>query len=433
MAEVVEISRAGEEGGATTSPRAAIRRLAFSRGVTYAGGNAAFWALSVILYEQTQSVTVVALAALASFSVPAAISPLAGFLGDRFDRRRVMIASELAGALCFLGLALAVDWPAALLALRVVASIAWSPLEPATNAALPSLVSEDEFEDANAAISKAGIAGCLIGSAAAAGVLPIFGASVVFLVNSATFLLSAAMIFSIRGDFRPKAEQRDKVSAGFSFLRRHPVLRPVTLAFAATFFGIGLTIPAEIVVATEFGAGSLGYAAMFTLWGVGGLLGASAGNRLKHRPRKVKLIAAACLTVAAGLLAVSAAPIFAIVIFGMALSGVGEGLWEVTQNSLIQRVTRDGIRGRVFAASTAAMQTSIALGLLASGLVTAALNATGAFAVAGAAALAATLILVLDGVPAERRQSDRAPSAEQIARRRRRPPPVQPVEAPRTV
>ena len=433
MGGAVETSRGGGQGGSTTRPRAAIRKLAFSRGVTYAGGNAAFWALSVTLYEQTQSVTVVAVAALASFSVPAAISPLAGSLGDRFDRRRVMIVSELAGALCFLGLAVAVDWPAALLALRVLASIAWSPLEPATNAALPCLVSDEQFEDANAAISKAGIAGCLIGSAAAAVVLPTFGASVVFLVNSATFLFSAAVISSIRGDFRPRVEERNEVSAGFSFLRQHPVLRPVTLAFAATFFGIGLTIPVEIVIATEFGAGSLGYAMMFTFWGIGGLLGASAGNRLKYRPRKVKLMAAACLTVAGGFLAVSAAPVFAIVIFGMALGGVGEGLWEITQNSLIQRVTPDGIRSRVFAASTAAMQATIALGLLASGAVTAAFGASGAFAVAGAAALGATLILVLDGALAARRQSGHAPAAAQAAAKRRRRPraPAQPVEAPR--
>ena len=133
-------------------------------------------------------------------------------------------------------------------------------------------------------------------------------------------------------------------------------------------------------------------------------------------------MAAACLTVAGGFLAVSAAPVFAIVIFGMALGGVGEGLWEITQNSLIQRVTPDGIRSRVFAASTAAMQVTIALGLLASGAVTAAFGASGAFAVAGAAALGATLILVLDGALAARRQSGHAPAAAQAAAKRRHRP-----------
>ena len=387
----------------SSSPRSAIRKLAFSRGVTFAGGNAAFWALSAILYEQTHSVTLVAVAALASFSVPAAVSPIAGFLGDRYDRQHVMVVSEVAGAICFIGLAVASDSPVALLVLRVLASVLWAPLEPAANAALPSLVPEDQLEDANAAIAKAGIAGCLIGSAVAGVMLATIGGASVFLLNSATSLVSAALIFSIRGDFRPRRTHHDKIAVGFAFLRSQPILRPVTVAFGVTFIGIGVSVPAEIVVAEAFGAGSLGYAAMFTLWGAGGLVGASAGNRLKNRPRKVKVIAISALAIAAGMAAVGAAPHFAIVLLGMAFGGVGEGLWEVTQTSLVQRIAPDGIRGRVFAASTAVMQVGIALGLLVSGAVTAISGASGAFVVAGAAAAAATLILVVQGVPAEHR------------------------------
>ena len=401
MAEAVGRRRRSGARRASTGSRSAVRRLAFSRGVTYAGGNAAFWALSAILYEQTHSVTLVAAAALASFSVPAAISPLAGLLGDYHDRRRVMIGSELAGAVCFLALAASTGSPVALLGLRVLASIAWAPMEPATNAALPSLVPEDDLDHANASIAKAGIAGCLIGSAVAGVMLATVAAPLVFLLNTITFLISAAAIYSIRGDFRPQPVHRERMAAGFAFLRRHAVLRPVIVAYAVTFIGIGVSIPAEIVLAGEFGAGYIGYAAMFTLWGVGGLIGASAGNRLKHQPHKVKVIATASLAVAVGLTSVSAAPVFAIALFGMAVGGVGEGLWDVTQTSLTQRVTPDGIRGRVFAASNAAMQAGIAVGLIVSGAVTAAAGASGAFAVAGAAAAVAALILLLQGVGAE--------------------------------
>jgi MFS family permease len=386
-----------------TTPRSAIRKLAFSRGVTYAGGNAAFFALSAILYQQTHSVALVAAAALASFSVPALLSPVAGLLGDHCDRRRVMIGSELAGAVLFLGMALASPSPMALLGLRILASIAWSPLEPATNAALPSLVPERELDRANAAVSKAGIAGCLIGSAAAGAMLTVIGGASVFVLNSVSFLISAAMISSIRGDFRPRATARGKMAAGFAFLRGHPILRPVTIAYAVTFVGVGVSIPAEIAVADEFGAGAWGYAAMFTLWGVGGVIGASFGGRLGDRTQKVKIIAFASLGIAGGLVAVGAAPVFAVVLLGMVAGGVGEGLWEVAQTSLAQRVTPDGIRGRVFAASGAAMQASIAGGLLASGPIAASLGAAGAFAAAGAIAAAGTLVLQTRAKTAESR------------------------------
>jgi hypothetical protein len=73
----------------------------------------------------------------------------------------------------------------------------------------------------------------------------------------------------------------------------------------------------------------------------------------------------------------------------------------VTQTSLIQRATSDGIRSRVIAGSEAVMQSGIAVGLLVSGFVTAAAGASGAFALAsGASAIAATILLLgLLGAP----------------------------------
>ena len=205
----------------------------------------------------------------------------------------------------------------------------------------------------------------------------------------------------------------------------------MTIAYGVTFTGIGVSIPAEIVVAESFGAGSSGYAAMFTLWAVGGLVGASAGNRFKSGMRKVRVLVVSSVAIGAGFAAVSAAPHFAIILLGMAFGGIGEGLWEVTQISLIQRVASDGIRGRVFAASTAAMQGSIAIGLLVSGAITAIAGASGAFAVAGAVAAAATLILIVQGLPAEHRSR---PGRRIVPAEPARPPSRKPpVEVARTV
>src|ERR1700750_2964076 len=158
MLTVQESSAGSAPREAQTSARRAVQRLAISRAVTFAGGSGAFWALSVILYVQTHSATLVAAAALASFSVPALLSPVAGLLGDHFDRRRVMALSELAGALCF-GLMTLFTAPAALLGLRVLASAAAAPLVPATSAVLPSLVPDEKLEWANGALSKAGTGG----------------------------------------------------------------------------------------------------------------------------------------------------------------------------------------------------------------------------------------------------------------------------------
>jgi MFS family permease len=331
----------------------AVRRLAFSRAVTFAGGSAAFWALSALLYEQTHSAAIVAAAALASFSVPASLSPLAGLVGDRHDRRRVMVASELAGAACFLGLALASSSTVSLLAIRVLASVAYAPLIPATNASLPAVVGPDNLDRANVAISKGGIAGALIGPAIAGVMLATVGAPLVFLLNTLTFLTSAAVISSIRGDFKPCICRREEMAAGFAFLRRHRLLRPLTIAYGIAFIGVGVSIPAEVVLAADFDAGSVGYSGLVCLWGIGSLVGASLAKLFGSQPRAVLLLALAASGMAAGFMAVSLAPIFSVALLGMALGGAGEGFWGVTQTTLVQRATPDGICSRVFASSEA--------------------------------------------------------------------------------
>ncbi|MBS1884895.1 MAG: MFS transporter, partial [Actinobacteria bacterium] len=139
MAPLYPDRRNGEDPGGT-SPTSAVNRIALSRAVTFSGGNAAFIALLFILFRETDSASVVALGALASFAVPALASPVAGWLGDRFDRRRVMVASEILGAVCFLLSAAVTSSPAELLILRMLASLAGAPLMSSTAGALPGVV-----------------------------------------------------------------------------------------------------------------------------------------------------------------------------------------------------------------------------------------------------------------------------------------------------
>jgi len=307
-----------------------------------------------------------------------------------------MVTSELVGAVVFLALA-TVASPVALLGLRVLASVAAAPLVPTTSAVLPSLIADKKLDEANAALSKAGTAGCLIGTAVAGLMLATVGGSWVFVLNAVTFLVSACLILATKGDFRPARSQREHLAAGFSFLRGHPTLWPVTIAYGIIFLGVGITLPGEIVVATDFDTGSLGFAGLVFLWGVGMIFGATVGGCLSQ-PQKVLVLGFAAGVVGAGFVAVSVAPIFAVALLGMAIGGFGEGLWQPTQNTLIQQCTPDDVRSRVFAGSEAAMQGGIALGLLASGFTIDAGGASAAFGMAAGAAGIATMVLILLGL-----------------------------------
>ena len=121
----------------------AARRLALGRLISLMGGSAAYIALIAALYERTGSAAWVSAALFAGVIGSVIGAPAAGYVGDRFDRRRVMIATDLASAAVAGAMALVVDEPAALVGLFGLLAIVTSPFAPASAAAIPNLVGEE--------------------------------------------------------------------------------------------------------------------------------------------------------------------------------------------------------------------------------------------------------------------------------------------------
>src|SRR5580765_8881710 len=110
----------------TTPPRTAVRRLALARVISLSGGAAAFAALNYAIYQETRSPTWVAAALFLTFGTVGFVGLFAGALGDRFDRKRVMVLSDLAGAVCFGAMAF-VDDPGWLLVVAFLSALAEAP------------------------------------------------------------------------------------------------------------------------------------------------------------------------------------------------------------------------------------------------------------------------------------------------------------------
>src|SRR5688572_22280471 len=110
----------------TTPPKTAVRRLAAGRLISVTGGAAAYTALGFTIWDQTHSAWMQSLSLLLTFGVAGLLGPLGGALGDRFDRRRVMVISELVAASFFAAMAFAGD-PGLLIALAFGSAIAELP------------------------------------------------------------------------------------------------------------------------------------------------------------------------------------------------------------------------------------------------------------------------------------------------------------------
>jgi len=336
----------------------AVRRLALARAISFCGSTSAFVALVSAVYARTGSPAWVSAVAFASFATPALVSPLAGAIGDGYDRRRVMIASDLLGAAGFVAMALA-SAPAALVGIKVLAAVVAAPAIPASGAVVPALAPRGALTGANSTVATAGTAGALVGPLLGGGLVAISGAPLVFVLNAVTFAASALLLAGLRGPFlarRPPDREHGRLRAGFRTLWRDRVLRRATAGFAVVFFGIGLTFAAEPVLAAGFGAGATGYGALVAAWGLGGLFGTWLARHALRSWSLPALLAGAAAGFAVSFLATGVAPALAFALCGLATAGLCEGVAEVARQLLVQRRTADLVRSRALAAEDAVGQ-----------------------------------------------------------------------------
>ena len=369
------------------------RRLALGRLVSLSGGSAAYIALVAAIYGETGSALWVSAAIFSSVVASVASAPLAGWIGDRFDRRGVMIGADVAAAGVALAMAATAKHAAALVVLLGVSSIAQSPFEPASASAMPSVVSAADVPRANALIAATSSAGYLVGPLLGGAVLGI-GASpaVLFVVDAGTFVASALLVASIRRRFgRGSTQEHPGVLAGFRLIVGERALRVPVLAGMVSLVGVGIVDVASYPLSLDLHGGAAGYGAMTGLLGGGGLLGAALGARaLRAGPARV--LAAAFAASAAGLALAGAAPLLAIGLAGMAVAGAGRGLGDVAAVTLIQARAANEVRSRVFAAQDGTAHIAFSVSAFTGGLLVEAAGARGAFATAAACGVCAAFV-----------------------------------------
>jgi MFS family permease len=372
----------------STPSRSAARRIAFARLISLTGSQAAAISLVFLVYRRTGSAAWLSVALLLTEGAQGALAPLVGGLGDRFDRRGVMIASDLAATACFLGMAtVAVHGStAALVTMGFLATVAESPFFPASGGAIPNLVPAADLAWANGTIAFGSNIGYLVGPALGGVLVASIGAPAVFVLNAVSFVGSAALVATVRGSFsgeRPDSEEHDGPGAGFRFLLQDPILRRLAAAFSVFALCVGSVIVAELPLATSFGMGSIGYGLILTMFGVGALGGALGGRRLTPRTEPVALVIGSAIT-AIAFASVGLAPAFWCVLAAMLVGGASDGVADVAVETIFQRRSPDSVRSRVIGALEAVWHVALSVSFLFSGPLVNALGPKAAYVLAGA-------------------------------------------------
>ena len=156
----------------------------------------AFVALTVDVWDRTESGVWIAALLIADFLPVIAIGLLAGPLVDRLSRRRLMVASDLLRCLVFLVLPFA-DSPQLIVGLAGVAGFATGFFRPAVYAGLPNLVEDRDLPSANALIQSIEALTTIIGPLIGGVLVAASGPDAAYWINAATFLFSAALVVRI--------------------------------------------------------------------------------------------------------------------------------------------------------------------------------------------------------------------------------------------
>lgn len=362
------------------APRGAARRLALARLISVGGSSAASVALSWYLWESTRSSAWVAAAFLAHSLVLGLVSAPAGNLADRVDRRRLMVTSDVAACAVFAVLAAAVmvELPAlVVVSLMALAALVESPFVVASQAAIPSLVDDDDVPWANALMGRVQTIVSVIAPATGGAFAAAFGVGSVLVVNAASFVASALLVVSIRGAF---GVQTPEHGAGSEPANEEPsrgralrvawstaLLRATVFPGFVAFIGVGFVMVAGPQLAESYGLDVLGLGAVMGAWALGAFVATFFAQRLLVPGAEFRVAVVGLGLHGVGLGVVALTEPLALALVGLAIGGVGAGITAPARQTIIQRNTSDDVRAGVFGVMEAIGWMSFALSFVAAG------------------------------------------------------------------
>jgi len=365
-------------------------------------------ALLALVYQRTGSATWVALTTAARVAPVVVLGPLGGVLADRYNRRALMIGSDVARALLMAALVVvaAAGLPTVVAPLLAAAATAASVVQPPCVAACTArFVADDELQRAQALRAAVGQGAIVVGPALGALALVVAGPAVAFLLNALTFVASALAIVSIApgpafvppraaGDGDPGASVLADVRSGAQALRGAPAAVRLVAADLLCSAAYGLLSVTLVLVSRRLGAGAGGYGLLLGAFGIGGLIGAGVAARIDAPARWRRMLTVALLLVGVTLAALGSVSTLAGALALALLGGGGMIVGEVLSDTALPRMLDDSVLARAYGLVFPASIGGVVAGALVAGPLVSLLGLQAALVAAGAFVLIAAGLLL---------------------------------------
>ena len=383
-------------------------------------------ALLVVVYRETADPFVLGVVGGARIIPYIVLSVPAGILIDRFDRRLILIVTDIVRGLAMVGLALVtfLDGPVWLIvSLAIFATCFAVFFRPSIGSYLPSLVrNEAELGPANSVFATLGEITFIIGPAIGGLIIAATDLGWAFVINALSFLGPVLVLWSLppnrprakkeatpaEAEVEAEAEAATNTGTAPSTPEAAPavtvrsIFRPVAgiaiLNMVAGFFWGGLSVALVILAVDRLGAGEDATGFLWAAIGVGGVVGAVGSSAIVLRPNLAPAMLLGAAILGAGFFLLGLVTDLTLALVAMVVIAAGAVLAEVVDTTILQRVVPDAIRGRTLGVLQTAMTLTYAAGSFLVPIIMTSLGAEVLLPIGGALIFGASLVtLVLVG------------------------------------
>lgn len=392
----------GKTAGARRGLRAVLARPAYRR--LWTAQTVSRWgdvfntvALAVLVFQLTGSGLGVTGVVVAEIIPVLLLAPLAGAVIDRLPAVKVMIAADV----WRMALALLLPFVAGSVVTVYMIAFGLSAgavfFNPASQSVVPAILEEDELIAGNSGLWTAAVVSQIVLAPLAGGMVAVLGVTPAFLLNAATYAVSAVvligLVVAVPVAAEAAADKRGwwrRAVEGVGIITGTPLLRLLATIQLLAALSAGATSALLIVLATDhLGVGPKGFGTLLAGIGVGAALGPLLLTRVTDDPRRPAFVFGPFVLRGGVDLILASVQAFPAAVGALGVYGLGTSTGMVTFNSLLQAETTPATRGRVFASFDAIWQLGRLLSLAVGGVLTDAVGITAVYYLGGALLLAA--------------------------------------------
>jgi len=333
-------------------------------------------AASVLVFRETGSTLSVGLMLIATAGPTVAIGLLAGVFVDRYDRKRIMLISDLLRAILIFLIPslihLHLNWLYVIVALT---SGITQFFDSAHASVLPEVASDEELSSANALMSVSSVGSQMMGFALAGFIVANLPVEWAFYLDAASFLLSASILLFTSFPHLPAIESTslraiaENLQAGLGVVRTTPILRSLFLIAGPIFLLIGLQNTLLLPFALkELNGTEFDFGLQQAADAIGVALGSLVMARLADRIREGQWLVISYVLMALFSIWYSLAHSIALGIFLIGVIGVVNAPSYIGRQLVIQRFTPREARGRVNSAFFVVRDVTFVIGMSLAGL-----------------------------------------------------------------